>query len=314
MEKTEIPSNGVVDIDRLRAHVHCLGGDIGERNVFRPEALSAARDYIAETWTRQRYEISRQTYEAYGVQSSNLEITRSGKRWPDQFLLLGAHYDSARGAPGANDNGSGIAALLELSRLFRRQDPAVSVRFVAFVNEEPPFFLRPNQGSADYARAAKTRSDDIRLMIAIDCIGYYSDRRRSQHYPPPFGFFYPNEGNFLRALSNLVSRHELHRFADVFLSVSDFPLEFLATTSLNPGVSWSDHRGFWKNGYRALLVTDTAFYRYRHYHSARDTPDKLSYRQFTQVVQGLHDTFAELAASGEFAVRRNACRALRCVD
>ena len=306
MEKTEIPSNGLVDIDRLRARARRLGGDIGERNVFRPEALSAARDYIAETWTQQGCEISRQTYEAYGVQCSNLEITRRGDRWPDQILLLGAHYDSARGAPSANDNGSGIAALLELSRLFQRQDPAISVRFVVFVNEEPPFFLRRNQGSAVYARAAKARGDNIRLMIAIDCIGYYSDRRRSQRYPPLFGFFHPSEGNFLGALSNLASCHELHRFADVFRSVSDFPLEFLATTSLIPGVSWSDHRGFWKNGYRALLVTDTAFYRYRHYHSARDTPDKLSYPQFTQVVQGLHDTFAELAATGELAGRHNA--------
>lgn len=285
-----------VEQECLRHHVEELAGIIGERNVFRPQALAAAADYVETCWREQGHRPVRQWYETHGVRCANIEMTLPGTATPDSFLLVGAHYDSVRGAPGANDNGSGVAVLLELSRLARTAAMPISLRLVAFVNEEPPFFLRPSQGSMVYAHAARARGDDIRLMIALDDLGCYSDQPNSQHYPPPLGLVYPRVANFVGLVSNLRSRREMLRFAEHFRSASDFPLEHIATTSLIPGVSWSDHRSFWKAGYRAFMVTDTAFYRYRHYHRATDTPDKLAYPQFAAVADGLVRAVMGMAA------------------
>jgi Zn-dependent M28 family amino/carboxypeptidase len=289
-------TSATVQEERLHRHVTELAGVIGERNVFRPQALAAAADYVETCWTVDGYRPVRQWYETHGVRCANIEVTLPGTTEPDAFLIVGAHYDSVRGAPGANDNGSGVAALLELSRLARNASLPVSLRLVAFVNEEPPFFLRSSQGSMVYARAARARRDDIRLMIALDELGCYSNEPSSQHYPPPLGFLYPHVANFIGLVSNLQSRREMLRFAAHFQAASDFPLEHIATTSLVPGVSWSDHRSFWKTGYRAFMVTDTAFYRYRHYHRATDTPDKLAYPEFTAAADGLVRAVLAMAA------------------
>ncbi len=171
---------------RLRAHVETLAGAIGERNVFRPEGLAAARDYIETTWRAQGYEVGAQEYEAGGVVCANLEVSRTGAGRAGEIIVVGAHYDSVRGCPGANDNGSGVAALLEIARRFAALTPALTVRFVAFVNEEPPFFMTRRQGSAVYAKAARARGDDIRLMVSLETLGYYSDAPGSQRYPPLF--------------------------------------------------------------------------------------------------------------------------------
>ncbi len=279
----------------LCEHVGRLAGNIGERNVFRPVALAVAADYIEATWRSRGYAVTRQWYQARGVRCANLEVTQPGKSRPDEILLLGAHYDSFRGCPGANDNGGGVAALLELSRLFALAAPAVTVRFVAFVNEERPFFMIGKQGSRVYARAARARGDDIRLMVSLETIGYYSAEQGSQHYPPLFRLFYPNRGNFLAFVSNLRSRSIMRQATTIFREESDFPLEHLATFSLVPGVSWSDHRSFWREGFRAFMITDTAFYRYAHYHRPSDTSDRLSYREFARVTDGLYRTFERLA-------------------
>ena len=187
-----------IDAGALQEPVHQLAGEIGERNVFHPAALAAAAKYIEQTWSLQGYDVSRQSYETHDQQCTNLEVTCLGERNPGRILLIGAHYDSARGAPGANDNASGVAALLEMSRLFKRLRPAISVRFVAFVNEEPPFSFGSKQGSMVYAKMAKARGDDIGLMVAMDCIGCYSEQAGSQHYPPFFGFFYRAKATSLR--------------------------------------------------------------------------------------------------------------------
>ncbi len=278
-------------------HVQRLAGVIGERNIFRPSALSAAAGYIRDAWAGQGYDVDAQSFEEGGVLCENLEVTQQGTR-ADQILLVGAHYDSVKGSPGANDNGSGVAALLELSRLFRQVQPKPSLRFVAFVNEEPPFFITGRQGSMIYAKAARRRGDDIRLMIALETIGYYCNAPGSQKYPPFFGLFYPDAGNFLGFVSNLQSRKIMRRMVRLFRTVSDFPLEHVATLGVVPGVSWSDHRSFWRYGYPALMVTDTALYRYPYYHSAQDTPDKLLYPELAMVTEGLFGALSRLAAEG----------------
>ena len=215
-----------------------------------------------------------------------------------EILLIGAHYDMVAGCPGANDNTSGVSALLELSRLFASVEPALTVRFVAFVNEEPPFFMTRQQGSMVYAEAARRRGDDIRLMASIETIGWYSSEPGSQSYPPLFNLFYPDHADFIGFVSNFRSRSAMRRLAAAFRANSDFPLETAATFSFVPGVSWSDHRSFWRQGYRAVMITDTAFYRYRHYHAPSDTPDKLAYPELTRITAGLFAAFAELARRG----------------
>ena len=280
---------------RVEAHVRVLAGAIGERNVFRPQGLRAAADYIERTWREQGYAVTTQAYDAYGVSCANLEVTRRGSTRPGEILLIGAHYDTVRACPGANDNASGVAALLEISRWFAALAPATTVRFVAFVNEEPPSFSTGQQGSAVYARAARERGDDIRLMVSLETIGCYFDAPGSQRYPPLFRHFFPDRANFLGLVSDFRSGPALRRMARAFRRHSDFPLEHVATFRWVPGVAWSDHRSFWREGYRALMVTDTAFYRYRYYHTPADTPDKLAWPQLGRATEGLCRCFAELA-------------------
>jgi Zn-dependent M28 family amino/carboxypeptidase len=283
---------------RLRTHVDHLAGEIGERNVFRPTALQAAASYIEHEWEQQGYAVRRLAYDVSGVPCLNLEITRTGGVRQREILLIGAHYDTVAACPGANDNTSGVSALLELSRLFASVEPALTVRFVAFVNEEPPFFMTRQQGSMVYAEAARRRGDDIRLMASIETIGWYSSEPGSQSYPPLFNLFYPDHADFIGFVSNFRSRSAMRRLAAAFRANSDFPLETAATFSFVPGVSWSDHRSFWRQGYRAVMITDTAFYRYRHYHAPSDTPDKLAYPELTRITAGLFAAFAELARRG----------------
>jgi hypothetical protein len=285
-------------LSRLRKHVERLAGDIGERNVFVPHALQRAAQYIQDEWREQGYAVERLEYGVLGIRCANLVATREGSARQTEVLLLGAHYDSVKGSPGANDNASGVAALLEISRLFRMVEPVLSVRFVAFVNEEPPFFMTSQQGSIVYAQAARRRGEDIRLMASLETIGCYSDKPGSQIYPPLFKLFYPDRGNFVGIVSDFRSRAVLRRLAAAFHAHSDFPLQTVSTLRFVPGVSWSDHSSFWRQGYRAVMVTDTAPYRYPHYHAATDTPDKLAYMELTQVTLALFAAFNEIAREG----------------
>ena len=287
--------NSEITPNNLRKHVYTLAADIGERNVFRPQALHAAEEYISQTWQQQGYSVTRNAYDVGGTQCANLVITRAGRTVSKEMILIGAHYDSVRGCPGANDNGSGIAALLELSNLFARSSPNVTVRFVAFVNEEPPFFSWGQMGSAVYAKAARQRGDRIRFMVSLETIGYYSDTIGSQRYPPLFKYFYPKQGNFISFVSNLRSRRVMRAAARAFRNGSTFPIEHVSTFSWIPGVSWSDHLSFWRQRYRAFMITDTAFYRYLYYHTAEDTAEKLRYEPFAQCCNGLYECFATLA-------------------
>lgn len=287
-----------ITADRLRQHVYHLAVTIGERNVYHPQALREAEKYIIQNWRALGYKIVPQECTVEGVRSNNLEIERPGSAFPEEIILIGAHYDSVRGSPGANDNGSGVAALLELSRLFADVEPARTVRFVVFTNEEPPFFFSGQQGSLLYAREARRRNDDIRMMISLETIGSYSNAPGSQTYPPLFRFFYPDRGNFVAFVSNFRSRRVMRKLALAFRASTDFPLEHVATFSTIPGVAWSDHLSFWRKRYRAMMITDTAFYRYPYYHTRQDTPEKLNYNEFAKMTNGLFKALVLLAEQG----------------
>ena len=287
-------SSSPILADRLYGHVTHLAVEVGPRNVFRPDALHAAADYIRSVWASQNYQVNSQFYQAMGVKSENLEVRRTGKTKPEEIILVGAHYDTVRGTPGADDNASGVAALLELTRLFATAETERTLRFVAFVNEEPPFFFWSQMGSGVYAEAAKARGDNIRLMISLEMLGTYSEQPGSQSYPPLLRHFYPDRANFIAMISNRASRKELQQMVAAFKAKSDFPVESLATFEIIPGVAWSDHLSFWRAGYPAIMVTDTAFYRSAAYHTADDTPEKLNYPAMASVVDGLFHALMEL--------------------
>jgi Zn-dependent M28 family amino/carboxypeptidase len=280
--------------EALQRHVSVLALDIGERNVFRPGTLDSAADYIRSQWISQGYTVFSQAYETMGVTCQNLEVARPGQDDTEGMVVIGAHYDTERGSPGADDNASGIAALLEISRFFAARSPRCAVRFVAFVNEEAPFFYWRSMGSMVYARAARARGDGIRWMVSLEMLGCFRDEPGSQRYPPLLKRYYPERGNFIAFVSNLKSRKVLRRVVAAFRGHSDFPAESLAACQFVPGVAWSDQQSFWRQGYPALMVTDTAFYRYPHYHTAYDTPEKLDYVAMSRVVRGLNEAFAAL--------------------
>ena len=282
---------------RLRGHVATLAGTIGERNVWRPKALHAAADYIRTSLTSAGCAVVPQGYETQGVHCENLEVTLPGRAGSGEVIVVGAHYDTVLGSPGADDNASGVATLLEIARALGPRPLRRTVKLVAFVNEEPPFYFSRQMGSSVYARAARQRGDDIRLMLSLEMLGSYSDAPGSQAYPPLLRWFYPDRGNFIAFVSNLRSRRALDAVVRAFRSRSKFPAERLASPAFVPGVAWSDQWSFWRAGYRALMVTDTAFYRYAHYHAASDTPEKIDYARMARVADGLAKAVGTLADS-----------------
>jgi hypothetical protein len=280
--------------EELRADVQKLAGEIGERNMWHYPQLNAAADFIEDSFSRAGLHPRRDSYEIRGQACHNIEAEIAGTR--PEILLIGAHYDSVFGSPGANDNGSGVAAMLALARRFAGKTTEYTVRFVAFVNEEPPYFLGGDMGSFVYASRCKARGDKISAMISLETIGYFSDAPRSQTYPSPgFGVFYPRVGNFIGFVSNVHSRTLLRRVVALFRKHAKIPSEGAALPSFIPGVSWSDQWSFWRCGYPGIMVTDTAPFRYPHYHSASDTPDKLDYDRFTLVVSGMEKVIEGLA-------------------
>ena len=277
----------------LRRHVAAIASR--EHNFFNPSELAASALYIEQTLTASGYAVTSQRFRVEPVEVRNIEVEVKGGELTSEIVIVGAHYDSVSGAPGANDNGSGVAAMLELARLLRESSPGRTLRFVAFVNEEPPFYLGDDMGSRRYARRSRERGETIAAMLSLETIGYYSDEPGSQRYPFPLGLFYPSTGNFIGFVSNLSSRPLLHEALASFRRHAGIPSEGVAAPAWIPGVDWSDHSSFWREGWQALMVTDSALYRYPHYHTERDTPDKVDYERLARVVTGLHGMLRDLA-------------------
>lgn len=278
---------------RLRTHVAAIAGS--EHNFLKAAELAAAARYIEKALAGTGLEVATQHFVSGPGEVRNIEVELRGGAAASEIIIVGAHYDSVLGAPGANDNGSGVAAVIELARLFAAERPARTLRFVAFVNEEPPFYHSDAMGSRHYARRSRERGEVIHAMFSLETIGYYSDSPGSQRYPFPLGFFYPSTGNFIAFVSNLSSRPLLHEAIASFRRHAGIPSEAVAAPAWIPGVDWSDHWSFWREGWPALMVTDTALYRYPHYHTERDTPDKVDYERLARLVAGLHAMLRDLA-------------------
>lgn len=279
----------------LQSYVYALAGQIGERNLFRYNNLVKATEYIQTTLSLAGYQVNMQTYEVAGQVSENIEAEVRGTDSPDEILVIGAHYDSVKGSPGANDNGSGVAAMLALARTFANTQPRRTVRFLAFTNEEPPFFQTRHMGSRVYAKRSHERKENIIFMISLETIGYYSDESGSQSYPFPLNFIYPSTGNFIAFVSNMENGALVRQMIGDFRRNTPFPSEGGALFGWIPGVGWSDHWAFWKEGFPSIMVTDTALFRYPAYHTSGDTPEKIDYLRMARVVSGLQHIINDIA-------------------
>jgi hypothetical protein len=278
---------------RLLGHVQHLATAIGERNVWRGATLDTTAAYVRSAFA-DGFHLDEQSFEAGGVRLHNVVAEKPGAS--DGIVVVGAHYDSVRGCPGANDNGSGVAALLEIARLLAPYSPARTLRFVAFPNEEAPFFGTDAMGSLRYARRCRERGEAIEAMLSLETLGYYRDEPGTQAYPLKLGALgYPPAGNFVAFVSDTRSKRLLHRIVDAFRRTTAFPSEGLAAPAWVPGVAWSDHAAFWGEGYPGVMVTDTAPFRYPQYHTPDDTADKLDYDRLARVTVGLARVVSELA-------------------
>jgi Zn-dependent M28 family amino/carboxypeptidase len=272
-----------------------LADTIGERHVWRFDALRRAAGYIRGRFAAAGFEPAIQSFDVHRIRVENIEATLPGTGNAEEIIVVGAHYDTVRDCPGANDNGTGVAAMLELARRFAGSPRPRTLQFVAFVNEEPPFFQTPQMGSVVYANAARARGDRIVAMFSLETIGHYSDEKGSQQYPPPLNLVFPDTGNFIGFVSNLRSARLLRQAQRAFKERTPFPIQATFAPESLPGIGWSDQWAFWRAGYRALMITDTAPYRYPWYHTPQDTPDKIDFEKFAQVVDGLEHVVSVLA-------------------
>lgn len=286
--------------DNLRRHVEKLSGEIGERNLRRYTQLEEAALYITDTMEELGYEVRPQHYIVDGKPVRNIQAEIKGKSLPDEIIVIGAHYDTVVGSPGADDNASGVAGVLEMARLLARARPERTVRFVLFVCEEQPHFTTHEMGSRQYAKRCRSLNENIVAMFAIEMIGYYSDRADSQKYPSPFQFLYPRRGNFIGFIGNTRSKNLLLRSIEIFRSETKFPSQGIVAPEWTPGGIWrSDHGSFWEYGYPGIMITDSAEFRNPYYHSDMDTPDKIDYDSSGRVVTGLASTVTRLADSSD---------------
>ncbi len=299
---------------KLRAHVLMLAGVIGARSLTsNPAGLEKAAQYIEQCLSEFSFSRSQQDFMAHvstsvgvagdtattvlnKVCTRNIIAELKGKLTPQEIIVVGAHYDSVYDCPAANDNGSGVAAMLELARLLSKFESNRTIRFVAFTNEEPPFFGTDDWGAQQYANVCHERAEKIIAMLSLETMGYYSDTPGSQSFPHDvFGLVYPKQGDFIAFVSNMKSRRLLNRFTKLFRKATAFPCEKVAIPESIRGVAYSDHAAFWKYDYPALMVTDTAFYRYPHYHAKDDTPEKVDYDSLARVVSGIAEAVKNLS-------------------
>jgi len=276
-----------VDPARLEAHVKKLSVDFYPRSFDHAANLQRTASYIEEQFKEAGAQVSIQDVLVDKARYKNV-VARFGSEH-GRLLVIGAHYDSHGGTPGADDNASGIAGLLELAHLLGRSAPARPVELVAYTLEEPPYFRSPHMGSVSHARTLKAAGRDVELMLSLEMIGYFSDSPGSQAYPmTAMKLAYPDRGNFI-ALVGQFGDFGLSRSVKAAMSgATDLPVYSLNAPALVQGVDFSDHRSYWAQGYPALMVTDTAFMRNRNYHRAGDTFDKLDYKRMAMVVQSVY--------------------------
>ncbi len=278
----------------LNQHVLRIAGEIGERNVIAYGPLQQTAQYIEDNFKKLGYEVQSQEYTVQMRKVRNLIVEIPGGSRASEIVVIGAHYDTVYDSSGADDNTSGVAAVLELARLLQGSRPSRTVRFVAFVNEEPPWFQTDDMGSLVYASEAHRKKENIVAAISIETIGMYSDAEGSQKYPEGFSLLYPSKGNFIAFVGDLASHGLVRDAVRSFRAAEQFPSEGSSAPGWIGGVGWSDHWSFWQEGYPGIEVTDTAPFRNRNYHEPSDKSGTLDYDRMARVVHGLSGVVRDL--------------------
>ncbi len=282
------------DPARLRTAVETLCADFAPRDHAHPENLDRAADFIAARFEGAGWAVERQRYDVRGLGYQNV-IARAG---PDtrEVVVIGAHYDTAGDQPGADDNASAVAGVMELARLLAGEPLKTRVELVAYSLEEPPHFRTEHMGSAVHARRLAERGAEVRLMVAVEMIGCFEDAPGTQEYPMAFlKLFYPSAGNFIAVVGKWGQGRTLCRVKRAMRSSGGLPVHALNAPAGTPGADLSDHRNYWARGWPAVMVTDTAFMRNPRYHTADDTPDTLDYARMARTVEGLRAVVREFA-------------------
>ncbi len=285
-----------VDSNILEAHVRVLSETFHPRNFEKPENLEAAASYIHDFFVATGAAVEDQIYDVDGHSVRNV-IARFGPA-DGPLIVVGAHYDSEASSrtPGADDNASGVAGLLELARLLQGKPLSKRVELVAYTLEEPPFFATDTMGSAAHARYLRSANQDVELMIALEMIGFFSDEADTQGYPvSALGLLYPDRGDFISIIGRISEIGVTRTAKQAMMAAMELPVYSMNAVAEIPGVDFSDHRNYWKQGYPALMVTDTAFYRNSNYHRESDTANTLDYARMGNVVQGVFAVIEHLA-------------------
>ena len=271
----------------LKTHIAAIGAR--EHNIDHYDELEKAARYIERVLAGYGYQPVPQQFPVRGKDVRNIEATIEAAKPDAETIVVGAHYDSAIGTPGANDNSTGTAAVLELTRLLSplAGKSGKRIRLVLFVNEELPYFGTDDMGSLQYAKKLAERSERVTAMYSLETLGYYSDAAGSQRYPAPFGLVLPDRGDFISFVGMLGSRPLLQDAMRSFRSHTPFPTIGGVSPGFIPGIAWSDHWAFAQHGFQALMITDTALFRYPHYHKPTDTPDKIDNERLARVVKGI---------------------------
>lgn len=291
-----IPATSDLKKTSLYGHVAVLSSGIGSRSVYENGQLNAAKEYIFTCLKKMGHSPELQTYTYNGRSFSNIVVTIAGKEHAKETVLIGSHYDTYAASPGADDNASGVALLLELCRFMKSDPLRRTIQFVFFTLEEPPVFRSEFMGSAVYAKRAREKGQNIVAMLCLDMVGYYSDRKGEQGFLLPFmSFFYPTTPNFLAIVGNLSSRRLTNYVAESMRKTPGLAVETLSMVGLFPGLDFSDHRSFWKQGYPAVMITDTAFFRNPNYHGDTDTIKTLDFKRMDILLGALIRTTRDLA-------------------
>lgn len=283
---------------RLYKHVDCLAGLIGSRHLQKPASITATIGYIKQQWTAMEYDITEQAYPTDTGTATNLIIELPGTSRRDEIVLVGAHYDTVPGTPGADDNASAVAVMLEVSRILAGTQGKRTVRFVAFACEEPPHFHTGEMGSQIHARQAKLQGEKIVGMLCLEMVGYFNDQpfsqRAPQSIPSKWHWLFPNRGDFLASVGNLKSWRLSRQFRRGFRQGTQLPLFSIVLPEKIREIRLSDNSSFWDQGYPALMLTDTSFLRNPNYHLASDTPETLDYNSMSRVCDGVASAVAFL--------------------
>lgn len=276
----------------LYHHVEYLSVKIGERHLWKENSLEMASDYINSILESIGYDIWNQGFKCYGREVSNIIAQKKGEN--EESIIVGAHYDTVPGTPGADDNASAVAVVLELGRLFKNANPQKTIHFVLFVNEEPPCFGSSNMGSMVYAKYVKEKGIPISVMVSLEMVGFFSEAEIQDYPIPVMSFFYPKKANYIGVVGNFRSRRYVSIFKKGIRRFSKIVTQSLTAPEFFGGINLSDNYSFWHHGFRAIMITDTSFFRNKNYHQESDTIETLDFDKMVELVKGIYHTILNM--------------------